>query len=112
MFFVAAAVGGLQAYLNATHQDQRIAMVVSLFLYAPLLFVWCNADIKQRAIQSPPAAALLVASFALVGVPYYFVKTRPLKSAAAHIAGATLLLVLLSLVTVAAEVAATRVLAS
>jgi heme A synthase len=112
MFVVAAGIGVFQAYLRLHYQDQRIALVVNAFLFAPLLFAWCNADIKRRAVQPPPAAALLVAVVALVGVPYYFLKTLPLKRAAISIARALAIFLILSIVTNVALRVATRVLAS
>src|SRR5690349_635792 len=81
MFGVSASLGVLQAYVRAQHQDLRIVMLISMFTFAPLLFAWCKADAIKRAITPPPAAPLLVAMFALVGVPYYFLKSLPLRQA-------------------------------
>ena len=112
MFGVSASLGVLQAYVRAQHQDFRIVTVISLFTFAPLLFAWCKADATSRAIALPPAAPLLVAMFALVGVPYYFLKSLPLRQAAVSIALAAGLFVLMMVTTIALDMVASLVFAS
>ena len=81
---VSAGMGAFEAYLAHNHVDLRIATVVSLFLFAVLLFSWCKADAAHRHIVPPPAAALLVGIFALVGIPYYFFRAFPAGRAAIY----------------------------
>lgn len=75
--FLAAATGAFEAYLARHHADPRVAIAASLFPFAILLFAWCKADASHRRIEQPPAAALLVGAFAVIGVPYYFFRILP-----------------------------------
>jgi hypothetical protein len=95
MFVLSAALGVLQAYIQARGQDLRIVSMVSMFTFAPLLFAWCKADAANRAITPPPGASLLVGMAALVGIPYYFLKTLPLGRAIVSIAWALGMFVLM-----------------
>jgi hypothetical protein len=54
-------------------------------LVAALLFAWCKADAAERGISPPKGAPVLVALFPPVGVPYYFLRTRPWRAAAVSI---------------------------
>ncbi len=65
---------------------------------AVLLFAWCRADAAARGIRPPPAAPLLVALMAIVGVPYYFFKVLPAARALVAIGKALLFLLLLLVV--------------
>ena len=55
--------------------------VAQIFVLAGLLFAWCKADAASRGVRPPAGAPLLVALFALIGVPYYFFRTRPWRTA-------------------------------
>ncbi len=55
--------------------------VVETFVMAILLFVWCKAHAESRSIQPPAGAPLLVGLVAVIGVPYYFFRTMPWRSA-------------------------------
>ena len=112
MFGVSAVLGVLQAYVRAQHGDFRIVAVVSMFSFAPLLFAWCKADAASRAITPPPAAPLLVGMVALVGVPYYFLKSLPLKQAGISIVRAAGLFLLMGVTTTALDMIASRAFAS
>lgn len=112
MFGVSASLGVLQAYVQAQHEDLRIVSMISMFAFAPLLFAWCKADATTRAITPPPAAALLVAMVALVGVPYYFLKSLPLRQATVSIALAAGLFLLMMVTTTALDMVASFVFAS
>jgi hypothetical protein len=81
MFTLSAALGVLQAYVRLLGEDQRVIVMVSMFTFAPLLFSWCKADAACRGITPPLGAPLLVGLFALVGVPYYFLRTMRLRQA-------------------------------
>jgi apolipoprotein N-acyltransferase len=69
---------------------------------AVLLFAWCKADAAARGIRPPPAAPLLVALIAIVGVPYYFFRVLPTARAALAAIGKALLFFVLLLVVYAA----------
>jgi apolipoprotein N-acyltransferase len=112
MFGVSAVLGVLQAFVRAQHQDLRIVTLISMFTFAPLLFAWCKADAASRAITPPPAAPLLVGIFALVGVPYYFLKALPIRQARSAIALAAGLFLLMGVTTVVLDMVASRVFAS
>lgn len=81
---LSTGIGVFEAYLARHHIDLRVATVASLFPFAILLFAWCKADASQRRIEPPPAAALLVGSFALIGIPYYFFRVLPPLRAATY----------------------------
>jgi hypothetical protein len=112
MFGISAVLGVLQAYVRVQHEDFRIVTLISLFTYAPLLFAWCKADAAHRDITSPPAAPLLVGLFALVGVPYYFLKSLPLRQAVVSIALAAGIFLLMLVTTAVLDMTASRVFAS
>ena len=112
MFGISAVLGALPAYVRARHDDFRIVTVVSMFTFAPLLFAWCKADAANRAITPPAAAPLLVGIFALVGVPYYFLKSLPLQQAGIAIARAAGLFLLMGATTVVLDMIASRAFAS
>jgi len=112
MFGVSAVLGVLQAFVRLQHDDSRIVTVVSMFAFAPLLFAWCKADAAHRAITPPNAAPLFVALFALVGVPYYFLRTLPLGQAGIAIARAAGAFLLMGVTTVVLDLIASSVFAS
>ena len=55
----------------------------------------CTADAAHRGIEPPTGAPLLVALFALVGIPYYYFRILPPLRATAHAAAALVVLVFL-----------------
>jgi hypothetical protein len=71
--------------------------VVHTIIVAVLLYVWCKADAASRGVEVPPMAAVFVALFAFIGVPYYFFRSRPWRQAALS----TLLAVVFLIVTLA-----------
>jgi len=54
------------------------------FVFAALLFSWCKADAHLRGINPPRGAPMLVGLFAIIGVPYYYFRTRPWRTALWH----------------------------
>ena len=112
MFILSAALGVLQAYVQVIGEDARIAVMASMFGFAPLLFSWCKADAAHRGITPPLGAPLLVGMFALVGIPYYFLRTMPLRQALIFTARAAGVFVLMGITTGVAAAVAARVFAS
>ena len=49
------------------------------------LYLWCRADAKDRQVGLPLLASVLVPLFFPLGVPYYFLRTYPRRSAWLHI---------------------------
>src|SRR3954452_7262236 len=45
------------------------------------LYLWCRADAKVRQVGLPLVASVLVPLFFPLGVPYYFLRTYPRRSA-------------------------------
>ena len=66
-----------------------------------LFFFWCRADAAARGIRPPPAAPLIVALIAIVGVPYYYMKVLPLSRALIAIGKAALFSLLLGVINAA-----------
>src|SRR5580698_3898084 len=102
----------LQCYLVYIGQDARISAAVTIFPLAGLLLAWCKADAAHRGINPPDGAPLLVAIFALVGIPYYYFKVLAPGRAVIHILLAYLLLIVSVVVTGAAQVIASNALAT
>ena len=74
------AAGVLESITPTQSQPQLVAMVM-WFSLAMLLFMWCKADISERNIEGPAGATVLVGLLAPVGVPYYFFRALPRRSA-------------------------------
>jgi lysophospholipase L1-like esterase len=104
MFALSAAFGALEAYVRLVGEDPRVLVMVSMFTSWPLLFFWCKADAAYRAISPPFGAPLLVAIFAPVSIPYYFLRTRPIGQALLATAKAVGVFVLMGITTSLANV--------
>jgi hypothetical protein len=50
-----------------------------------LLYLWCKADAKDRRVRIPVATSILVPLFFPIGVPYYYLRTYPTRTAFQHI---------------------------
>ena len=57
-----------------------------------LLYFWCRGDAKDRRVTIPVAISILVPLLFPVGVPYYYFRTYPARSALLHIGFAILFL--------------------
>jgi hypothetical protein len=112
LLLLSGVAGLLQGYLGYIGQDARISVAVTIFPFAGLLLAWCKADAAHRGISPPDGAPLLVAIFALVGIPYYFFKVLAPGRAIIHILVAYLLLIVSTVVTGAAHLLASNVLAT
>jgi hypothetical protein len=108
---LSVAAGVFAAYTQHNRVDPRVVTVATIFPFAALLFAWCKADAAHRGIEPPTGAPLLVALFALIGIPYYYFKILPPLRAAAHAAAALALLVLLMGLTSVAQWLTLRALA-
>src|SRR5687767_3107743 len=63
-------------------------LLSSVFYCVPLLillYMWCKADSGERRIDLPTWASLVVPATFPVGIPYYYFRTYPLRSALVHI---------------------------
>lgn len=71
MVATSALAGLIEPHLpNAGKPITEVAVAQAIAM-SILLFGWCRAHAKTRAIEMPGGAPILVAAFALVGVPYY-----------------------------------------
>lgn len=100
---LSVAAGIFAAYTEHQGVDPRVVTVATMFPFAALLFTWCKADAAHRGIEPPTGAPLLVALFAIVGIPYYYFRILPPLRAAAHVAAALAILVLLMALTSVAQ---------
>ncbi len=78
-------------------------MVNPAIYWVPLmawLYLWCVVDAKDRHVQPPFGAAIVVTLVFPIGVPYYYWRTYPPRAAMVHIGSFTIF--------VAACVAASR----
>jgi apolipoprotein N-acyltransferase len=73
--------GALLPHIARGAENLRAAQLLLGFPTAIALFWWCKLDATERGIVSPSAAPLLVGALAPFGVPYYFLRTMPLRSA-------------------------------
>lgn len=108
---LSVAAGIFAAYIQHNREDPGVVTVATIFPFAALLFAWCKADARHRGIEPPTGAPLLVALFALIGIPYYYFKILPPLRAAVHAAAALALLVFLMWLTSVAQWLTLRALA-
>ena len=66
-----AVAGLIEPHLPNGGTPFNEVSVVQSFAMAVLLFGWCKAHARTRAIRVPAYAPLLVAIFAPIGLPYY-----------------------------------------
>jgi len=93
-----AVMGVLDALVPEARQPFTAFDFAKGILVVALLFAWCKADAAERGISPPKGAPVLVALFAPVGVPYYFLRTRPWRAAAVSILRAFLFFLATSVV--------------
>jgi hypothetical protein len=74
---VAMAGGAIQQALYAHTDAVSISLAVTILPTAIFLYLWVSADAAERGIRMPSGATLLVPLVAIVGVPYYLIRTRP-----------------------------------
>ncbi len=71
MAATSALAGLIEPHLPNAGQPINEISVAQAIGMSILLFGWCRAHARTNAIPTPPAAPILVALFAIVGVPYY-----------------------------------------
>jgi hypothetical protein len=74
---IAVVGGAIQQLLHAHMDAARISLAVTVFPTAICLYLWVRSDAAERGILMPAGATLLVPLIAIVGVPYYLIRTRP-----------------------------------
>lgn len=74
---VAVIGGAIQQALYAHADALSISFAVTIFPTAIFLYLWVGADAAEQAVRMPPGTTLLVPFIAIVGVPYYLIRTRP-----------------------------------
>jgi apolipoprotein N-acyltransferase len=89
--------GAVEPHLPDAPQYPNALTVVHGLVTAILLFAWCKEDAKSRGITPPAASAALVALVAPIGVPYYFIRSMPGRTAAVAILKAAIFLIAVTL---------------
>jgi hypothetical protein len=87
--FVVAALYEAYVWIYFPGAGGRGEWMKSPIIYwVPLLgflFLWLKADVNERRIGLSPWASITVPVFFPIGVPYYFLRTYPLRAAASRI---------------------------
>jgi hypothetical protein len=68
--------GALQQLLYANRDAAHITVLVMFLPQIILLRLWLGADAAERGIPIPTGAAIAVPLLAIVGVPYYLLRSR------------------------------------
>jgi hypothetical protein len=71
-----AVAGALQQIFYANSDAANIVALVMFFPQIILLRLWVGADAAERGITIPTGAAIVVPLLAIVGVPYYLLRSR------------------------------------
>jgi len=79
------AGGAAEESLYALPESGLVGGAVSSVFMVIFLFLWFKADARERQAAVPAGSAILVPLLAVVGVPYYLVRTRRLPVALLHI---------------------------
>jgi hypothetical protein len=77
-FFIAGVVEALEP---SSSQPMGSIAVVHTVIIAIISFAWCKAHAASRGIIPPSGSALLVGLLPPVGVPVYFFRSMPWKTA-------------------------------
>jgi len=85
-----AVTGVLVPHMTRSPDDIRAVSVLLAFPTAIALFAWCKLNAAERHIVPPAAAPLLVGALAPIGIPFYFLRTLPFRSALLAIGKAAL----------------------
>jgi UDP-N-acetylmuramyl pentapeptide phosphotransferase/UDP-N-acetylglucosamine-1-phosphate transferase len=72
-----AAVSSLATWVFAGN-ELATSLTIILSIIAPLFFLisWCSADAKERNFDFTTGQKIFIILFALIGLPYYFFKSR------------------------------------
>jgi hypothetical protein len=90
-----AVVGVIEPHVSQVGTPFSPLVTAYTVVMAILLFTWCRADASARGVPVPAAAPILVALFAVVGVPYYYFRVLPFSRALSAIGKAVLFFLLL-----------------
>lgn len=71
MLLLAITVGLVEPFLLDPGEQINAIGMIQTFVMAFLLFGWTRAHRRQHQVTNAPAAALLIALIAPVGIPYY-----------------------------------------
>ena len=77
-FFVAGLV---EPFVAVAGEPLSAGAVVHSFVIAVLCYSWCQADASVRGITLPSGSALIAGLLPPVGVPLYFFRSRPWRTA-------------------------------
>ena len=99
--------GAVVPHVTSSADDVRAADFLLSFPTGIALFTWCKLNAAERRIAAPAAAPLLVGALAPIGVPFYFLRTLPLRSALLAIAKAVLFFLVLGFASAASRYVST-----
>lgn len=71
--------GAIVQYFHQRHAQLPPFAVLSVPTYAFLLFLWYRLDAEQRSYRRSYLLNVCVAGLVLIGLPYYFLRSRGAK---------------------------------
>ena len=77
-FFIA---GVAEPFVARPGEPFSVAAPVHMIVIGILCFAWCKAHAMTRGIEPPSGSALLAGLLPLVGVPAYFFRSMPWRTA-------------------------------
>ena len=80
-----AAGGYVGANLVSRGEPEATIGAILAFPTAILLYLWCKTDARNRGIEVPPGASLLVGMLSPIGVPYYYFRILSVRNALLHL---------------------------
>jgi hypothetical protein len=84
---IGIASGVLTQYPNPYNPSQAVSFCLTVF-FAMATFAWFRADATQRSYQRSPVLNVVVFGLSVVGLPYYFFRSRGFKRGALATLGA------------------------
>jgi len=77
MLSLALLSGSITGYFDALHQTEpawsEISSTIALLI---LMLIWYHTDSTQHEFKRPAWLTVLIAGFALIGIPCYLIKSR------------------------------------
>lgn len=95
--------GAIQQALYYREDAAGVSLAVTFVPIAIFLYLWVGADARERGVPMPLGATLLVPLVALVGVPYYLIRTRSPIVALWQIPAAIVFVIVLALLSCGGE---------